>query len=67
MKKETSSNLLEKIDVAKERIKELEKMINHWEGIEVEGYWDAECSIINHLRLAFSLIIDLQSIKPNAN
>jgi len=32
MKKETSSNILEKIDVAKERIKELETMINHWEG-----------------------------------
>ena len=45
MKKETSSNLLEKIDVAKERIKELEIMINHWEDIQVEGFWDAECSI----------------------
>ena len=45
MKKETSSNILEKIDVAKETIKELETMINHWEGIEVEGFWDAECSI----------------------
>ncbi len=45
MKKETSSNLLEKIDVAKERIKELETMINHWEGIQVEGFWDAECSM----------------------
>ena len=45
MKKETSSNLLEKIDVAKERIKELETMINHWEQIEVEGFWDTECSI----------------------
>ena len=45
MKKETSSNILEKIDVAKERIKELETMINHWEGIEVEGFCDAECSI----------------------
>ena len=29
MKKETSSNVLEKIDIAKERIKELETMINH--------------------------------------
>ena len=28
MKKETSSNVLEKIDIAKERIKELETMIN---------------------------------------
>ena len=45
MKKETSSNNLEKIDGAKERIKELETMINHWEGIEAEGFWDAECSI----------------------
>ena len=45
MKKETSSNLLEKIDVAKERIKELETMVNHWEAIEVEGFWHAECSI----------------------
>ena len=45
MKKETSSNLLEKIDVAKERIKELETMINHWESTEVEDFWDAECSI----------------------
>ena len=23
----------------------LQTMINHWEGIEVEGFWDAECSI----------------------
>ena len=45
MKKETSSNLLEKIDVAKKRIKELVIMINHWKGIEVEDFWDAECSI----------------------
>ena len=45
MKKETSSNLLEKIDVAKERIKELETMIKHWEGIEVGDFWDTECSI----------------------
>ena len=45
MKKETSSNILEKIDVAKERIKELETMINHWEGIEVERFCDTECSI----------------------
>ena len=35
MKKETSSNVLEKIDVAKERIKELQIMINPWEGIIV--------------------------------
>ena len=45
MKKEPSSNVLEKIDVAKERIKELQTMINHWEGVEVGGYWDNECSI----------------------
>ena len=45
MKKETSSNLLEKIDVAKERIKELETMINHWEGSAVGKFWDTECSI----------------------
>tara|TARA_Y100001968_G_scaffold213555_1_gene196524 strand:+ start:77 stop:220 length:144 start_codon:yes stop_codon:yes gene_type:complete len=45
MKKETSSNLLDKIVVAKERIKELETLINHWEQIEVEGFWDTECSI----------------------
>ena len=36
MKKETSSNILEKIDVAKERIKELETMINH--AISVKKY-----------------------------
>ena len=45
MKKETSSNLLGKIDVAKERIKELEIMINHWENVEVKSFWDAECSM----------------------
>ena len=32
MKKATSANVLEKIDFAKERIKELQIMINHWEG-----------------------------------
>ena len=45
MKKETSPNLLKKDNVDKERIKELEAMNNHWEGIEVEGFWDTECSI----------------------
>ena len=45
MKKNTSSNLLEKIDFAKERIKQLQKMINHWEGKEVNSFWDTECSI----------------------
>ena len=45
MKKETSSNVLEKIDVAKERIKELQIMINHWEGCKVHSFWDSECSV----------------------
>ena len=45
MKKETSSNLLEKIDLAKERIQQLETMVNHWKGLEVKDYWDTECSI----------------------
>ena len=44
MKKETSSNVLEKIDIAKERIKELETMINLWEGGKVVSFWDTECS-----------------------
>ena len=44
MKKETSSNVLEKIDIAKERIKELETMINLWEGGKVSRFWDTECS-----------------------
>ena len=38
MKEGTSSNLLEKIDVGKERIKELEPMNNHWEAIEIKGF-----------------------------
>ena len=45
MKKETSSNVLEKIYVAKQRIKELQIMINHWEGNDVESFWDNECYI----------------------
>ena len=45
MKRESSSNLLEKIEVAKARIKELQTMINYWEGYEVGGFWDTECSI----------------------
>ncbi len=45
MKKETSLNILEKIYVTKERIKELETMINHWEGTEIVDFWDTECSI----------------------
>ena len=45
MKKETSSNVLEKIGVAKERIKELQTLINHWEGSKHNSFWDTECSI----------------------
>tara|TARA_B100000965_G_scaffold140359_1_gene116879 strand:- start:3704 stop:3877 length:174 start_codon:yes stop_codon:yes gene_type:complete len=45
MKREPSSNVLEKIDVAKERIKELQLMINHWQGSEVVSFWDNECSM----------------------
>ncbi len=45
MKKATSSNVHEKIDVAKERIKELQTMINHWEADKVTSFWDTECSI----------------------
>jgi len=44
MKEETSSNVHEKIDIAKERIKELQKMIIHWEGNEINDFWDTECS-----------------------
>ena len=45
MKKETSSNLLEKIYVAKERIKELETMIKYWQSTKVASFWDNECSL----------------------
>ena len=45
MKKETSSNVLEKIHVAKERIKELQTMINHWEVGKGASFWDTEFSI----------------------
>tara|TARA_B100000965_G_scaffold342095_1_gene311159 strand:+ start:3152 stop:3325 length:174 start_codon:yes stop_codon:yes gene_type:complete len=45
MNKETSSNVLEKIDIARERIKELETMINYWESTTVDGFWDVECRI----------------------
>ena len=45
MKKETTSNVLEKIAVAKGRIKELQTMIKHWEGGKVSSFWDTECSI----------------------
>tara|TARA_Y100001968_G_scaffold320789_1_gene354277 strand:+ start:1600 stop:1773 length:174 start_codon:yes stop_codon:yes gene_type:complete len=44
MKTTTSTNVLEKIDGAKERIKELQTMINHWEGNRNTSYWDTECS-----------------------
>ena len=44
MKRETSSNLLEKIEVAKAKIKELQTMINYWERIKVINFWDTECS-----------------------
>ncbi len=45
MKRETSSNVLEKIDVAKERIRELQTMIHYWEKHKVVNFWDHECSI----------------------
>ena len=45
MKKESSSNILEKIHLAKERIKELETMINHWEGEKIHSFWDNECAV----------------------
>ena len=45
MKKETSSNVLEKIYVSKERIKELHPMINHWEVGKGASFCDTECSI----------------------
>ena len=45
MKRKKSSNVHEKINLAKERIKELQIMINHWEGSKVVGFWDNECSI----------------------
>ena len=45
MKRETSTNVLEKIDVAKERIKELQTMINHWEKIKATDFWDIECNL----------------------
>ena len=45
MKRETSSNVLDKINVAKERINELQTMINHCEGNKVVGFWDTECAM----------------------
>ncbi len=38
-------------------------MISPSEDIEVEGFWDAECSINPSSLASFSLIIDLQSVK----
>ena len=62
MKKETSSNVLEKIDIAKERIKELETMINLWEGGKVASFGILNAPQIHPLRVAFSLMIDLHWI-----
>ena len=45
MKKTESSNILEKIDIAKKRIKELQLMINHWEKRRNKSFWDTECSM----------------------
>ena len=45
MKSKTSSNIHEKIDVARERIRELQTMINHWEGRKTNSFWDTECSV----------------------
>ena len=45
MKKRTSSHILEKINVAKERIKELETLINYWEACEPNRFLDTEYSI----------------------
>ena len=45
MKRESSSTVLEKIVVAKERINELQTMINHWEANKVASFWETECSI----------------------
>ena len=42
MKKQTSSNVLEKIEIARERIKELETMIDHWERKKLTTF-DNEC------------------------
>ena len=44
MKSKSSSNVLEKIDVAKKRIKELQIMITHWECSINQDFWDIECS-----------------------
>ena len=45
MKNKTSSNILEKIYVAKKRIKELEIMVSYWERNKIEDFWDIECSM----------------------
>ena len=44
MKKGTTLNVLEKIDITMERIKELQPMINNWEDSEGNSVWDTECS-----------------------
>ena len=45
MNKEASSNIIEKIDVAKKRIIELQTMINYWERSKDIDFWDTECSM----------------------
>ncbi len=45
MKLKTSSGILEKINVAKGRISELQTMINHWESRKVVDFWETECSL----------------------
>ena len=45
MKKNTSSNILEKIEVSKERIKEFQTMINYWEGGKVANFRNTECFV----------------------
>ena len=44
MKLQTSSRTLEKINVAKGRICELQTMIKHWESREVVNFWETECT-----------------------
>ena len=45
MKHQTSSRVLEKINVAKGRIRELQTMINHWKSRKVVDFWETECSL----------------------
>ncbi len=44
MKRKNTSKMPKKIDVAREVIKELQTMINHWESNEANDFWDIECS-----------------------